>query len=196
MEVQNLNTALDYIDALIGQALARDQDTAALEDNAITVTADVLRQVEGLRDDYSARLQTALTGLRTEHGYDPAPIEDVDGDGELGPGQRGRDATDWYGRSQRTKDEALLADGGPMTQEKADAAARLRDFAAATDPGAGADARRLAGERLDDFRMANFVGPLPTDPILGQRRPHARPVTAGHATTTRAGAVWCGADDC
>ncbi|MCI4673646.1 hypothetical protein [Candidatus Mycolicibacterium alkanivorans] len=25
----------------------------------------------------------------------------------------------------------------------------------------------MAGERLDDFRMANFIGPLPTDPILG-----------------------------
>ncbi len=167
MEVQNLNTALEYIDALVGQALAHDQDTIALEDDAITVTAGVLRQVEGLRDDDSARLQASLTELRTERGYDPAPIEDVDGDGELGPGQRGRDATDWYDRSQRTKDEALLADGGPMTQEKASAAARLRDLAAATDPAADADARRLAGERLDDFRMADFVGPLPADPILG-----------------------------
>ena len=54
-----------------------------------------------------------------------------------------------------------------MTQEKADAAARLRDFATATNPAADADARRLAGERLDDFRMANFVGPLPKDPIVG-----------------------------
>jgi hypothetical protein len=167
MEVQILNTELEYIDALIGQALADDQDTTALEDNAITVTAGVLRQIQGLRDDYSARLQASLTELRTEHGYDPAPIEDADGDGELGPGQRGRDATDWYDRSQRTKDEALLTDGGPMTQEKAAAAARLRDFAAATDPVADADARRPAGERLDDFRMASFVGPLPTDPILG-----------------------------
>lgn len=167
MEVVNLNTQLEYIDAVIGQALAHDQDTSALEDSAITVTSNVLQQVRGLRDDYSAKLESSLTQLRTEHGYDPAPIADADGDGELGPQRRGRDAADWYESSQRAKDEALLADGGPMTQERADAAARLRDFAAATGPAADVDARRLAGERLDDFRMSNFVGPLPNDPVLG-----------------------------
>jgi hypothetical protein len=167
MEVANLNTQLDYIDVLIGQALAHDQDTSALEDSAVTVTSNVLQQIQGLRDDYSAKLESSLTELRAEHGYDPVPIADADGDGELGPEQRGRDAADWYESSQRTKDEDLLAGGGPMTQEKADAAARLRDFAAATDPAADADARRLAGERLDDFRMTNFVGPLPNDPVLG-----------------------------
>ena len=56
IEVQNLNTQLKYIDALIGQALAADQDTTALEDTAITMTTTVLRQVRGLREDYSVRL--------------------------------------------------------------------------------------------------------------------------------------------
>ena len=138
-----------------------------MEDNAISVTSDVLHQVEGLRDDYGAKLEASLTDLRAEHGYDPAPIEDIDGDGELGPEQLGRESTDYYGANQRAKDEALVNSGGPMTQEKANAAACLRDFATATNPAADADARRLAGERLDDFRMANFVGPLPKDPILG-----------------------------
>ena len=135
--------------------------------SAITVTSGVLHQVEGLREDYSGRLRGALTGLRAEHGYDPAPIEGTDADGELGPEQRGTEATDWYDANRRTADAALVNDGGPMTPEKVSAAARLRDFAAATAPATDADTRRPAGERLDDFRMANFIGPLPTDPILG-----------------------------
>jgi hypothetical protein len=167
MQVETLNTELHYIDALIDQALAHDQDTSALEDNAISVTSGVLHQVEALRDDYGAKLEASLTDLRAEHGYDPAPIEGVDGDGELGPEQREQESTDNYNANQRAKDEALVNSGGPMTSEKAEATARLRDFATATNPAADPDARRLAGERLDDFRMANFVGPLPKDPILG-----------------------------
>ncbi len=167
LQIDTLNTELHYLDALIDQALAHDQDTSALEDNVISVTSGALHQVEALRDDYGAKLEASLTDLRAEHGYDPAPIADVDGDGELGPEQRGRESTDYYDANQRAKDEALVNSAGPMTQEKADAAARLRDFATATNPAADADARRLAGERLDDFRMANFVGPLPKDPILG-----------------------------
>ncbi|MGY4710758.1 putative alpha/beta hydrolase [Mycolicibacterium sp. CBM1] len=167
MQVENLNTQLHYIDALIGQALANDQDASVLEDNAIAATSGVLHQVEALRDDYSAKLEASLTDLRAGHGYDPAPIEDVDGDSELGPEQRGRESTDYYDANQRAQDEALANSSDPMTPEKASAAARLRDFATATNPGADADARRLAGERLDDFRMAHFTGPLPKDPVLG-----------------------------
>lgn len=141
--------------------------TAALEDNAISATSAVLHQVEALRDDYSSKLEAALTDLRAEHGYDPASIEDFDGDSELGPDQRGRESTDYYEANQRAKDQALVNSGGPMTPEKADAATRLRDFATATNPAADVDARRLAGERLDDFRMAHFVGPLPKDPVMG-----------------------------
>ena len=85
LQIDTLNTELHYIDALIDQALDHEQDTSALEDNAISVTASVLHQVEGLRDDYGAKLEASLTDLRAEHGYDPAPIEDVDGDGEPGP---------------------------------------------------------------------------------------------------------------
>ncbi|BBY59107.1 hypothetical protein MSAR_22430 [Mycolicibacterium sarraceniae] len=167
MQVENLNTQLHYIDALIDQALAHDQDTSALEDNAITATSGVRHQVEALRDDYGTKLDAALTDLRAEHGYNPAPIQDIDGAGEPGAEQRGRESTDYYDANQRAKDEALVNSGGPLTPEKADAAARLRDFTTATNPTADPDARKLAGERLDDFRMAKFVGPLPKDPILG-----------------------------
>ena len=167
VEVANLNTQLESIDALIGQALAHDQDTSALEDGAITATASVLHQVECLRDDYSAKLEASLTELRSEDGYDPTPIEGFDGNGDLSPEQRGRSATQYYDANQRAKDEALVNANGPMNPEKGDAAARLRDFGTATGTAAGADSRRLAVARLDDFPMAHFVGPLPTDPVLG-----------------------------
>jgi hypothetical protein len=63
-EVENLNAQLHYIDALIDQALAHDQDTSTLEDNAIAATSGVLHQVEALRDDYGTTLDAALTDLR------------------------------------------------------------------------------------------------------------------------------------
>ncbi|WP_445167170.1 putative alpha/beta hydrolase [Mycolicibacterium sp. Dal123E01] len=168
MHVDNLNTQLHYLDAMIDQALTNKQDTSALEDNAISLTSSALQQVAALRDDYGTKLEASLTDLRVEHDYDPAGIEDVDGDGEAGPEERGRESTDYYDANQRAKDEALVNGGGPMTPEKAAAAARLHDLTTATDPAADPDARKLAGERLDDFRMANFVGPLPRDPILGE----------------------------
>ncbi|MGV9802489.1 hypothetical protein ACWDTP_31015, partial [Mycobacterium sp. NPDC003449] len=62
---------------------------------------------------------------------------------------------------------------GYMSREEADAAGRLRDYKTVTDPTShdaihgGDKARRLAGERLDDYRMANFSGPLPTDTVVG-----------------------------
>jgi hypothetical protein len=64
----------------------------------------------------------------------------------------------------------VVDSGGPQTQQLQDARARLRDFATVTDPAADPTARRLAGERLDDFNTAMRQGPpLPAsrDPILG-----------------------------
>ncbi|OBG35436.1 hypothetical protein [Mycolicibacter heraklionensis] len=45
--------------------------------------------------------------------------------------------------------------------------ARQRDQAVADDPAADPTARRLAQERLDDLRNSQFIGPLPTNPVLG-----------------------------
>lgn len=149
--IQTLNGQLEYIDALVGQALTHDDDTSDLESSAVSETSTTLRHVEALRADYSATLSSAMTELRFRHGYDI----------EIPEGQSNTDSvTDGYQARQRAVDDTV------GTQD-ADAAARLRDYAVATDPAATPDARRLADERLDDFRMATFVGPLPTDPVLG-----------------------------
>lgn len=167
LNIDSLNDYLVQLDGLIGAALNADMDTDGFEKRAIEKTSATLGAVEIYRDSYSGKLQEALTDLRHKHGYDPAAVDDVDGDGVPGAEQRGQSATEHYDANQRVKDEELVNAPGEMTQGKADAAGRLRDFAAVNDPNATPEARRLAGERLDDFRMANFVGPLPKDPMLG-----------------------------
>ncbi|MGV0626917.1 hypothetical protein [Mycolicibacter minnesotensis] len=69
------------------------------------------------------------------------------------------------------------ADGGAGGNEQSNApapadpdpsdAARQRDEAIVNDPDADPVARQLAQERLDDLRNSEFIGPLPTDPVLG-----------------------------
>src|SRR5262249_10115582 len=107
-----------------------------------------------------------LTNLRTEDGYDPAPIQGVDSDEQPSRDEQDENAVDRYNANQRAKDQALVDNPGDMTPEKADAATRLREYLAATNPAADADARRFASERLDDFNMAQLIGPLPVDPVL------------------------------
>ena len=159
LKIDKLNGQLHYLDMLAGDALANDEDTSTIAQRAVDETTTAYQGIDGYRDAYAEKLQAALTDLRLKHGYDPAAIEDVDGDTEVG--------TEDYGDSQRAADETLVNSDGPATAEKADAAARLRDFAITTDPDVSPDARRLAGERLNDFQMAHFVGPLPRDPVLG-----------------------------
>lgn len=165
--IANLNTQLTYIDALIGQALAGNNNTTELEDSAINVTTSTLTHIERLRDDYAARLEKNSITLRSEYSYDPTRIEGVDGDDELGPEQHSRQATEYYRTTQRARDEEIVHNNTQSTPEKADAAARLRDFAIATHPATTAEMQYLAGQRLDDFRMAHFIGPLPIDPVQG-----------------------------
>jgi len=175
--IDQLNGQLHALDIQAGQALADNRDTSAIAKQAVDDTAATHGAIEMFQHSYADKLQAALTDLRLNHGYDPAAIEDADGDAEPGPEQRAEAGTQAYGAAQRAQDEALVNDGGPITPEKAAAAARLQDYATATDPSATAESRRLAGERLDDFRMANFNGPLPADPILGgdaRTRAHMR----------------------
>ena len=156
--IGSLNTELHLVDQLIDQALAQGKSPSALESRAINSATIVVRQVKSLRDGYSADLAAAQTKLRVDGHFDPA-IDEVDGDNAPGPVQHGRDALDYYDRNQRAADELAGDDPG--------ASDRLRDFRTATDPGADETARALAGERLDDFRMSQFVGPLTIDPLLG-----------------------------
>lgn len=158
--IRTLNGELQYADALIGQGVAGHQDVRHIEDSAVEMTSAALHRVQALQHDYCSRLASSITELRARHGYDPVALEAVDGDDQSGSGERGRDAIEFYDRNQRSEDEATAP-------ENADARARLRDYATATDPRANPESRCLAGERLEDFRMAHFFGPLPTDPILG-----------------------------
>jgi Hydrolase N-terminal helical domain len=161
-----LDGQLHAVDALIDQALPNDQDVSTLEQDAITITANTLQAVQGLRDEYSETLSQSLTTVRAD-GYDPSSLTGVDGDGNQTLDEREKSVVDTYDADQRGRDQALVESGGPMTAAKAEAAARLRDGAVADDPNADPIARHLASERLDDFATANFVGPLPVDPILG-----------------------------
>lgn len=149
--IRTLNGQLEYIDALVGQALRHDHDTSDLENSSVTVTSDTLSHVDSLREYYSTKLTSAITELRFSHGYDIS-VPQIDSHAD--------EAIDGYRERQRTADDAI------STQDSG-AAARLRDYTTATDPAAKPEARRLAEERLADFRMAAFVGPLPVDPVLG-----------------------------
>ncbi|MFL0181489.1 hypothetical protein [Mycobacterium sp. SMC-15] len=165
-KINALEIQLQDIDNRIGMYQQAHLDTAELEQVAIDDTAGILHQVEKLRDDYAATLQDATSKLLS-HGYDPVPLHGYDGDGQPNQDQQADHAADTYRNTQRDHDQELADSPGEMTPQKAEAAARLRDYVTATNPTADPDARRLAGERLDDFRMAHFIGPLRPDTVLG-----------------------------
>lgn len=91
-EISSLEGALQGLDDQIGEAVHLEQDpqlTAqerqlldhyidGLEKHAIDDTKTSLRKLNDIRNQYSRRLQTALTNLRTKAGYDPASILGVD----------------------------------------------------------------------------------------------------------------------
>jgi hypothetical protein len=176
-----LDTQLEDIDRQLGQAYSLesngrvsahdkqllDQHVSDLEHQAINDTKSTLGQLQSICSSYSDYLQKSLTNLRVKDGYDPAAIQGLDADGQPSRAEQDQKAVDAYNANQRAKDQALVNSPGGMTPEKADATARLRDYATATNPAADAGARRLASERLDDFNMAHFSGPLLADPILG-----------------------------
>ena len=101
-------------------------------------------------------------------GYDMDAIAGGEGEGKPSAEDQARGAADRYDETQRAQDEALVNSGGPMTPEMQAAAARLRDFGIVNDPNANPYAKQYAGERLSDYNMSRFVGPLPVDPVLGR----------------------------
>jgi hypothetical protein len=179
--ISTLDTQLEDIDRQLGEAYALernghpsahdkqqlDQHISDLERQAIGDTKSTLGQLQSIRSGYSGYLQKSLTNLRVKDGYDPAAIQGLDADGQPSREEQDQKAVDAYNANQRAKDQTLVDGPGTTTPEKADAAARLRDYVTATNPVADTDARRLASERLDDFNMAHFSGPLPVDPMLG-----------------------------
>jgi len=181
--------ALDEIDDQRAAAKADNQDTGGLHEHAVGVVKSALAQVNSVRAGYAADLHAAQTAM-SGAGYVPESLADLD----AAPGDAATDAAGKYDRSgQRARDQAMVdkakAEGrthylannagspGNMTDDEAAAAQRLKDYAAVTDPtsrfGPGYDphdvapARRLAGERLDDYNVANSTGPVPSDPVLG-----------------------------
>lgn len=144
-----------------------DQHIHDLDTEAVKDTKSGVKQLQSVRSGYSNCLQKSLATLRAQDGYDPAPIQGIDADGQPTHAEQDQHAIEGYNAKQRAIDEALATSPGGLAAEKAAAAARLRDYATATNPAADADARRLAGERLGDFAMAHFNGPLPVDPVLG-----------------------------
>lgn len=179
--ISTLEDNLREIDNELGRALALEDSgdlTPAEEDlvedhiadlveEAISDTKAAVNHVKSIRNVYSDYLQKSLATLRVQDGYDPAPIQGIDDDGQPSLGDQNRGAVNSYNDTQRSRDEALLNSPGPMTPEKADAAARLRDYTTATNPGTDSDVRRLASERLNDFVTGRMVGPLPVDRIMG-----------------------------
>jgi hypothetical protein len=190
-EIAALETQLHGIDDQITAALAANapSEAAQLLESAKGATSAAAAQLEGFRGAYVAQLDGAEAAMMAS-GYAPDVIDDVDGVAGNAP----REIAQRYDQSgQRARDQALVdkahAEGrnsylpsmtgqpGYMTREEADAAARLRDYQAITDPAHGyahtahahGDDRptRLAGQRLDDYLTATSTGPVPKDVVLG-----------------------------
>ncbi|WP_123027019.1 putative alpha/beta hydrolase [Mycolicibacterium stellerae] len=172
VSVSNLNGRLVQIDNTIAAEIARAQadgvnlDWSELKAAAIEATRNSLGEMTAVRDAYGTKLDAAELDMAAD-GYDMDAIQGAEGEGDPSLQDQARSAAQRYDETQRAGDEALVNSGGPMTPEKQAAAARLRDFATANDPTANPYAKQYAGERLDDFNMSNFVGPLPVDPVLG-----------------------------
>jgi hypothetical protein len=122
----------------------------------------------------NGKIQAVDNTFKRDGGSEPQPsADDVPAD-----------AAHRYDQTRRAADQALVdqaaAEGrtryvsglegqpGYMTREQHEAAGRLRDYKAVNGPAGGdSDAQKLAGQRLDDYAMSTFVGPLPTDTVLG-----------------------------
>ena len=173
VSISGLNARLVQIDNTIAAEIARAQadgvqlDWSALKAAAIDATKGSLGEMTAVRDAYGSKLDEAELDMAAD-GYDMDAIAGGEGEGKPSAEDQARGAADRYDETQRTEDEALVNSGGPMTPEMQAAAARLRDFEIVNDPNANPYAKQYAGERLSDYNMSRFVGPLPVDPVLGR----------------------------
>ena len=173
VSISGLNARLVQIDNLIATELARAQadgvqlDWSALKAAAIDATKGSVGEMTAVRDSYASKLDEAELDMAAD-GYDMDAIAGGEGEGKGSAEDQARGAAGRYDETQRAADEALVNSGGPMTPEMQAAAARLRDFGIVNDPNANPYAKQYAGERLNDYNMSRFVGPLPVDPVLGR----------------------------
>ena len=189
-EIAALETQLHAIDDQITAVAADSPSQAAqLLESAKAATRSAVGQLEGFRGAYVAQLNGAKAAMMAS-GYAPDVIDDLDGVAGNAP----EEIAQRYDQSgQRTRDQAMVdkahAEGrskylasmegqpGYLTRAEADAAARLRDYQAITDPAHGyartahahGDDRpmRLAGQRLEDYMTATSSGPVSKDVVLG-----------------------------
>ncbi|WP_101948007.1 hypothetical protein [Mycobacterium sp. 3519A] len=172
ISISNLETRLQAIDDQIDREIAtaaangQDVDWSDLKQAAIDATTQGLHEIHAIRDAYSKQLD-ASRGEMAAEGYTPEATTAVDGEADVSTNEEAHAEAGKYGETQRAADESLVHSPGPWTPEKQAAAGRLRDFATINNPTAGVDEVRYAGERLNDYRMSQFSGPLPTDTVMG-----------------------------
>ncbi|MCV7314258.1 hypothetical protein H7J77_01665 [Mycolicibacillus parakoreensis] len=161
------HVALHFLDEAISAAEADGLDTTAYYNSAVTVVREALDEITGIRSTYTTVLSTQEAVMAASTGYHPGVIDDFDGADEDDPAP----AAQRYDQTHRDADQALVDHAqqtGEWTDDARAAAARLRDSATVADPDAPAEARKLAGERLDDYNNATFIGPTGSkDSVLG-----------------------------
>jgi hypothetical protein len=188
-EIAALETQLHAIDDQISTVVADSPSQAAqLLESAKAATSAAIGQLETFRGAYVAQLNAAEAAMMAS-GYAPDVIDDSDGVAGNAPrevaqrydqsGQRARDqaTVDQANAAGRRSSSSMTGEPGYMTNEEADAAARLSDYQAIIDPAhsytrtahAHGDHRptRLAGQRLDDYLTSTSAGPVPKDVVLG-----------------------------
>jgi len=151
-------------------------------------TKQAVEQIQRFRGAYIGKLNDAEAAMRGS-GYTADAIESVDGVAGNSPAEI---AQRYEQSGQRARDQALAdkakaegrtafympgheGSGRYMTREEAEALARLQDYKTITDPthdyhhspDERDQASQLAGQRLDDYLVANSTGPVPKDPVLG-----------------------------
>lgn len=187
----------EYDDQLT--AIGTDSEFAHLYTSAAEeATKMAVAQIQRFRGTYIAKLNAAEAAMMGS-GYVPGVIDNYDGVAGNAPSEV---AQRYEQSGQRARDQALVdkakaegrtafympggqGSGRYMTQEEGEALARLRDYTTIADPAHDQyhspderdQASQLAGQRLDDYMVANSTGPVPKDPVLGgdaRTRAHAR----------------------
>lgn len=101
-EISNLESQLLGLDEQIGEAVALENSQQltgserqlvdhyidGLERHAIEDTKASLKNLVGIRDQYARQLQTSMTNLRLQDGYDPSLIQGINGQPPQSPEQQ------------------------------------------------------------------------------------------------------------